>query len=652
MVVESQSGLRCQGLYRGKVLQHLPHGRLKVFVYGVYPEEYITHPEYLPICEQITPLWGGSFQGNGSFSYPNIGSTVWIQFANEDVNYPVAIGATLGGENAYNQYNQIKLQDEDISKKHMFTTGMSHFQMHESGKISSYVQQPYDNNVSIDFSRGDVSCEISDEVMQQINNNEISHIVCQSVLDNDIHKGEISASTHFYEPYTFTSSYFLSDTQEAHLSNLEKETSALVYTIKNNLGDIIDNEICTLTNKEQKVYSNLNDQITILSTLDTENKFDNVETTTINGKKDIQLANTYKHDAMQMYTDAKNSSIQLSTYNFENDLINIDENHTDKHRAIHANNDTDIKQFSMFYDNNMKLLSTQKIDDAYTNSCYKITNLSGEKDDALQNISSHSDVYLYANTTMNEVVASCKNENSLNTAKDYLSNAKKDGNLNSSHNTLSAYDNNETFLKVSPAESIISTQTYNEDIKSDSVNTDSLIAANINDTKQLLSTKIDILNTEITNYDSKIANIVQNELDRDKNICLKSETTINTESSLTSAPGGKSHLEFYTLDDLKHTQLSIGIDNIELGSLIKHNHTLTAIDDSIPVIVEDEHLTSDNNLRIQENNSSQLLNLYNYKNQTNETYNHFILSGDANSNALLEVSNYNSYIAAKQIQQE
>jgi len=79
------------------------------------------------------------------------------------------------------------------------------------------------------------------------------------VLDNTLGKGEISVSTHFYEPYSFTSSYFLSDTQEAIVSSLDRETSALNYGLKNNLGDIIDNEICSMTASAQYVHSNLND---------------------------------------------------------------------------------------------------------------------------------------------------------------------------------------------------------------------------------------------------------------------------------------------------------------------------------------------------------------------------------------------------------
>jgi hypothetical protein len=55
-----------------------------VYVHGVYPSEWESKPELLPICMQMTPQFAGSNNGNGVFSYPNIGSTVVCVFANGD----------------------------------------------------------------------------------------------------------------------------------------------------------------------------------------------------------------------------------------------------------------------------------------------------------------------------------------------------------------------------------------------------------------------------------------------------------------------------------------------------------------------------------------------------------------------------------------
>lgn len=98
MQVRTRNGLRLTGFYRGQVIQHLDGGRCKVFVPGVYPDRYADSPDDLPPAEQAAPLFGGTCLGNGTFSYPNIGTVVWLFFENEDQNRPVYFAATLGGE--------------------------------------------------------------------------------------------------------------------------------------------------------------------------------------------------------------------------------------------------------------------------------------------------------------------------------------------------------------------------------------------------------------------------------------------------------------------------------------------------------------------------------------------------------------------------
>jgi len=72
------------GIYRGKVIQHLTHGYCKIFIYGIYPDVWETMPDMLPRAEQASPLFAGTNNGNGVFTYPNIGSMVWCMFANGD----------------------------------------------------------------------------------------------------------------------------------------------------------------------------------------------------------------------------------------------------------------------------------------------------------------------------------------------------------------------------------------------------------------------------------------------------------------------------------------------------------------------------------------------------------------------------------------
>ena len=65
---------RFPGFYRGIVVARSParRGKLKIFVPGVYDEEFRSSPEKLPDAEQASPLFGGVSGGLGMFSYPHI----------------------------------------------------------------------------------------------------------------------------------------------------------------------------------------------------------------------------------------------------------------------------------------------------------------------------------------------------------------------------------------------------------------------------------------------------------------------------------------------------------------------------------------------------------------------------------------------------
>ena len=135
-------------MYRGTVLKHLNAGRLKVYVYGVYPPEYNEQPDFLPVCEQAMPLFAGCNNGNGMFSYPNIGSTVWCFFQNGDSNFPVAIAATLGGTDAILQYtvSRPKVTAKDVAEGtdayvHHIKCGNSRVTIWEPGRIEIVTEE-------------------------------------------------------------------------------------------------------------------------------------------------------------------------------------------------------------------------------------------------------------------------------------------------------------------------------------------------------------------------------------------------------------------------------------------------------------------------------------------------------------------------------
>lgn len=202
MIYEAKSCNKLTGIYRGKVIRHLPHGRLKVYIPSVYSAEYETNSDLLPVAEQLTPLFAGTNKGNGVFSYPNIGSIVMCQFINGDQNFPLVIGATLGGHNSFGQYNLIYSDtiteenknnvavDTNIeevnhsSPSHLITAGKTHLQFFEDGRISAITMTPNDVPVGVDFSKNELSTEYR------------AHDINSQFVMSNI--GEISASTNDY----------------------------------------------------------------------------------------------------------------------------------------------------------------------------------------------------------------------------------------------------------------------------------------------------------------------------------------------------------------------------------------------------------------------------------------------------------------------
>lgn len=129
----------CSGFYRGKVVQRSSnkHGLLKIWIPGVYPDEWEQSPAKLPDAEPASPLFAGCNGGNGMFSYPNIGSTVWCFFQNEDQNFPVYFAATYGGVDAAGQFATCEAipTSEDGAYIHKICCGKTTILLSETGNL-------------------------------------------------------------------------------------------------------------------------------------------------------------------------------------------------------------------------------------------------------------------------------------------------------------------------------------------------------------------------------------------------------------------------------------------------------------------------------------------------------------------------------------
>lgn len=144
MLYSNTQGNKLGGWFLGTVVRHCVanNGMCKVFIHGVYSDTLKNDPESIPDALQITPLFGGSNDGNGIFSYPNIGSTVLCGFLNEDQNKPFFIGSVLGGSPAQEKYLDAKPNVTEDNVKtgidaynHIISVDKSKIEMNEQGYI-------------------------------------------------------------------------------------------------------------------------------------------------------------------------------------------------------------------------------------------------------------------------------------------------------------------------------------------------------------------------------------------------------------------------------------------------------------------------------------------------------------------------------------
>lgn len=177
MIESSTSGKKFSGIYRGKVISHLLCGRCKIWIPDVYPEiwsEFVSSDlkdaygndlkgAMLPDAEQASPLFGGAMTGNGSFSYPKLGSYVWCMFEREEIQHPVYFASAIdltdmeknSGDNSF--VKTAVNSESGKNLKHIITCGKSVLSMSDDGKIDIYSTANMDYpGITIDGSSGTI----------------------------------------------------------------------------------------------------------------------------------------------------------------------------------------------------------------------------------------------------------------------------------------------------------------------------------------------------------------------------------------------------------------------------------------------------------------------------------------------------------------
>ena len=125
------------GTYRGTVVYNNDpdvKGKVKIFVHGVYPDEYFTKHEYLPWSEPAMPLFGGAWKNEDPDNHgnhlnnevgwcsaphagnaPDQGAQVFLFFEHGDINYPVYFAAAQAGKGWFSEHeNQHVFRSDNV----------------------------------------------------------------------------------------------------------------------------------------------------------------------------------------------------------------------------------------------------------------------------------------------------------------------------------------------------------------------------------------------------------------------------------------------------------------------------------------------------------------------------------------------------------
>lgn len=121
-----KSNKKFYGHYRGTVIDNYDpkvKGRIKIYVRGVYPEEFKNTPADLPWAEPAMPIFGGSAIGTPGESKPETGisspphknAELWVFFEQGDHNYPIYCFSSQSGDGWMSEHkNQHVIQTDNV----------------------------------------------------------------------------------------------------------------------------------------------------------------------------------------------------------------------------------------------------------------------------------------------------------------------------------------------------------------------------------------------------------------------------------------------------------------------------------------------------------------------------------------------------------
>lgn len=103
--------------FRGKVVTHESNGYCRIFVPGIYPDDWeMKTIQNLPLAEPAQPLFAGGGNSNGMFQYPDIGTVVWLFFEYGDISRPIYFACTNNDKTKFVEgISTIRYKNSEIS---------------------------------------------------------------------------------------------------------------------------------------------------------------------------------------------------------------------------------------------------------------------------------------------------------------------------------------------------------------------------------------------------------------------------------------------------------------------------------------------------------------------------------------------------------
>lgn len=186
------------GFYRGTVVQQLTNGFCKIRIPGVLAYDDV---DKLPPAESATDIAGGTGK-NGTFSYPDVNSTVWCFFEQGDVNRPVYFAGSHSHMVGWSSKNvavaeQQNIEGYTLAKVTAVGKTMSHdnASINMSSALNTNTQKIENTKIELAVQYNSELAENVTETFDDTNeNNRVIHVAAGIVLDNATGKVTINAA--------------------------------------------------------------------------------------------------------------------------------------------------------------------------------------------------------------------------------------------------------------------------------------------------------------------------------------------------------------------------------------------------------------------------------------------------------------------------